>query len=171
MGQDLLLCSGAPLDMCDDHTLGERVRYFRGTTIVCGGTTSKIVARELGREVTVNLSASLGSSLPPTSTIEGIDLVSEGVITLGRVRNLLQSVADQGHSYFTAGGASGEVDVRIAEYLLRAERMVFVVGTRMNKAHFDPFMPIRLERRVDLLRDLARLLGESFGKRVEVEYL
>lgn len=170
MGQDLLLCSGAPLDMCDDRTLGERVRSFRGTKIVCGGTTAKIVARELGREVVVDLASARGSSLPPASTIEGIDLVSEGVITLGRVRNLLQSVASEGHSYFTASD-SGGIDVRIAEHLLHAGRIVFVVGTRMNKAHFDPFMPIRLERRVDLLRDLAELLAREFGKRVEVEYL
>lgn len=171
MEKDLLLCSGAPLDMCDDRTLGERVRSFRGTTIVCGGTTAKIVARELGHEVVVDLASARGSSLPPCSTIEGVDVVSEGIITLGRVRNLLQSVASEGHSYFTAGGGSGGVDVRITEHLLRAGRIVFVVGTRMNKAHFDPFMPIRLERRVDLLRDLADLLVRVFGKRVEIEYL
>ena len=156
--------------MCDDRTLGERVRSFRGAKIVCGGTTAKIVARELGKEVVVDLASARGSSLPPMSAIEGVDLVTEGIITLGRVRNLLQSVASQGHSYFTAGDSGGP-DVRIAEYLLRADRIVFVVGTRMNKAHFDPWMPVRLERRVDLLRDLARLLEVEFGKRLEMEYL
>lgn len=168
LADELLLCSGAPLDMCDDGRLGEIVRTWPGKKIICGGTTAKIIARELGRELVVDLDSARGSTLPPCSHINDVDIVSEGIITLGRVRNLLYSVSQQGHSFFTS---SDEVDSQIAQLLLSHNDILFVIGTRYNKAHFDPWLPVRLERRVGLLGDIAGILRNDFGKPVEVHYM
>ncbi|MEG0725322.1 MAG: hypothetical protein RR485_04700 [Mucinivorans sp.] len=168
MNKELLLCSGAPLDMCDDKKLGEIVRDWQGTKIICGGTTAKIIARELDRSLTVDLESARNSTLPPRSVINGIQIVSEGIITLGRVRNLLESVASQGHSFFTS---SGQVDSQIAQYLLDSNDLLFVIGTRLNKAHFDPWIPVRLERRVDLLADIVKILREDFGKHIQEHFM
>lgn len=163
-----MLCSGAPLDMCDDHLLGAVVRTWHGRKIVCGGTTAKIVGRELGLSVTVDLDSARGTGLPPTSIISGIDIVSEGIITLGRVRNMLHSIASGGHSYFTTSMA---VDSQITKLLLSNRTMLFMIGTRLNKAHFDPWLPIKLEKRVDLLEDIEKILRDEFRKQIEVRYL
>ncbi|MEG1413530.1 MAG: hypothetical protein RR980_00065 [Mucinivorans sp.] len=154
--------------MCDDKQLGEIVRLWQGDSIVCGGTTAKIIARELGRSLTVDLASARGSTLPPRSLIEGIAIVSEGIITLARVRNLISSVASEGHSFFTS---SGQVDSMIAQMLLEANDILFVIGTRYNKAHFDPWLPVRLERRVDLLSDIATILRDDFKKHVQEHFL
>ena len=52
-----------------------------GKHIVCGGTTSSIVAKYLGKplEATLNFEK---SDVPPIAKIEGVDLVTEGVITI-----------------------------------------------------------------------------------------
>lgn len=168
MSEDgLLLCSGAPLDMCDDRVLGSIVRSWGGRKIICGGTTAKIVARELNLTVVVDLESARGTNLPPRSHISGIDIVSEGIITLGRVRNILYAVATEGYSKFTT---STNVDCQIAKMLLSNRSILFVIGTRLNKAHFDPSLPILLERRVDLLADIEKILRDDFRKNVEVRY-
>lgn len=154
--------------MCDDVKLGEIVRQWQGVRIICGGTTAKIISRELDRSLTVDLESARHSTLPPRCNIDGIDIVSEGIITLGRVRNLLHSIARQGHSFFTT---SGEVDSEIASLLLSHNDLLFVIGTRYNKAHFDPWIPVRLERRVDLLSDIIKILRSDFDKYVEEHYM
>lgn len=165
---DLLLITGAPLDISDDKLLGDRIRAFAGTKIVCGGTTAKIVARELGVSVTVvpNLR---GVLLPPASRIAGIDIVSEGAITLGFVRDLLTDIVEDSKPQFL--GMDSRVDKRIVRELLSHRRIAITVGTRLNEAHFDPSLPVVLERRVDLMGDIAHILKHDFRKQLTIEYL
>ena len=79
--------TGAPRSRESDKKLGEIIRNYKGRVIVCGGTTAKIVARELGKDVKADRSPS--GSLPPASIIEGIDLVTEGMLTLTAVAERL----------------------------------------------------------------------------------
>lgn len=154
--------------MCDDRLLGQKVEQWNGTKIVCGGTTAKIVARELRRALTVNINPR-GATLPPTSNISGVDIVSEGIITLGRVRNLLHEIARGTKPMFL--GLEHSVDARIAQAMLAHRSITMIIGTRLNRANFDPTLPISLERRVELLGDIAKVLREEFRKKVTIEYL
>lgn len=165
---DLLLVTGAPLDSSDDRLLGDRIRGFSGAKIVCGGTTAKIVARELGVSVTV-VPNSRGVLLPPASRIAGVDIVSEGAITLGFVRDLLTEIVEDSKPQFL--GMDSRVDKRIVKQLLSHRRIALLVGTKLNQAHFDPSLPVVLERRVDLMSDIARILEQDFRKHITVEYL
>lgn len=166
---DLLFCSGAPLDPTDDKRLGHIVRSWKGKKIIAGGTTAKIIARELNRTITV-LANPRGVTLPATSKIAGINIVCEGVITLGFVRQLLEEVrSGDDHQLFI--GLDASVDSRIVHELLAHRRIKFVVGTKLNEAHFDPSLPVDLERRVDIISDIVRILRDDFRKTVEVDYL
>lgn len=61
-----------------------------GKHIVCGGTTSTLAAEHLGKPLTVAMPLYLDPEIPPTASIEGVDLATEGVITINRVLEYAQ---------------------------------------------------------------------------------
>ncbi len=159
----LLLCSGPPFNETNDRRLAERIRDWTGTAVICGGTTAAIVARELRREITVNLRRDI-SGLPPTSSMPGVDLITEGVLTLARVKSLLEQAS--------SSDLSGRgTDFDLARILLGHDRIDFVVGTRINPQHQDPELPVELELRRNVVKEIGRLLETKFLKEIRIEYL
>lgn len=156
-GEELLLCSGAPLQKEDDAIFGGLVRGSKALKVVMGGTTAKIIVRELGKDIFVDLRRD-PSGLPPTSVVEGFERVSEGVLTLTAVRNFLK---DFGGGFVEGNG----IKYDIVRLLLSHRRIVFLEGTQINKEHLD--LPIKLERRSDLINDICGLLESNFGKEVK----
>lgn len=159
----LLLCSGPPFNETNDRKLAERIKGWDGTAVICGGTTAAIVARELRREISVNLRRDI-SGLPPTSSMPGVDLITEGVLTLARVKSLLEQVSS---SELNGQGT----DFELARILLEHDRIDFVVGTRINPQHQDPALPVELELRRNVIKEIARLLETKFLKEIRIEYL
>lgn len=159
----LLLCSGPPFNETNDRRLAERIRDWTGTAVICGGTTAAIVARELRRDITVNLRRDI-SGLPPTSSMPGVDLITEGVLTLARVKSLL----GQASSSDLSGRGT---DFDLARILLGHDRIDFVVGTRINPQHQDPELPVELELRRNVVKEIGRLLETKFLKEIRIEYL
>ncbi|HKL66742.1 MAG TPA: SpoIIE family protein phosphatase, partial [Bacteroidales bacterium] len=86
----LLLCTGPPYDENKDSLLAEKVTGFDGRIILSGGTTADIIARETGRDIEDNLVFE-DPELPPESFIDGIDLVTEGILTLQKVMSVLEN--------------------------------------------------------------------------------
>ena len=159
----ILVCSGPPFDGKRDGELAELVRTYPGTKIVCGGTTAQIIARELKREVSVSLKRD-PSGLPPTSRMEGVDLVTEGVLTLGKVKVLLDAL---GNTEVSGKGT----DARMARMLLEHDIIDFVVGTRINPVHQDPTLPVELELRRNVVKEIARSLESKFMKEVNLKFV
>lgn len=159
----LLLCSGPPFDETNDRKLAERIGNWDGTAVICGGTTAAIVARELRREISVNLRRDI-SGLPPTSSMQGVKLITEGVLTLARVKSLLEQVSS---SELTGQGT----DFELARILLGHDRIAFMIGTRINPQHQDPALPVELELRRNVIKEIARLLETKFLKEIRIEYI
>lgn len=159
--RNLLICTGPPYDQGKDSYLAERVNHFPGKRILCGGTTANIISRELKRPVTVDLNT-IDKELPPISHIEGIDLITEGILTLSKVERLLT----QGHCKRPYGPAE-----QIIELLHNSDRIIFVVGTRINTAHQDPNLPVELEIRRNVVKKIKYLLETKYLKDVEISYL
>lgn len=159
----LLLCSGPPFNESNDRKLAERVASWQGTTVICGGTTAAIVARELRREISVNLRRDI-SGLPPTSSMPGVNLITEGVLTLARVKSLLEQTSS---SELSGHGT----DYELTRILLSHDCIDFVVGTRINPQHQDPELPVELELRRNVIKEIARLLQTKFLKETRIEYL
>lgn len=159
----LLLCSGPPFDETNDRKLAERVKSWDGATVICGGTTAAIVARELRREISVNLKRDI-SGLPPRSAMPGVNLITEGVLTLARVKSLLEQAVS---SELIGQGT----DFDLARILLGHDRIEFVTGTRINPQHQDPALPVELELRRNVIKEIARLLETKFLKDTRIEYL
>lgn len=159
----LLLVTGPPFAREKDKELADLIREFPGRKVVCGGTTANIVARELRRKVVMSLDH-LDADVPPISRMQGVDLVTEGTLTLGRVVEILEKgpAAESGPRHAAT---------LLAEELLDSDQIEFVVGTRINEAHQDPNTPIELEMRRGLVARIARVLEEKYLKETRRRYV
>jgi len=161
--RQLLLCTGPPYSLDNDKRLAEKVQGFQGSKILCGGTTAEIISRELNLEIEVDMDSAT-STLPPLSHMEGIDLVSEGILTLGRISTLLEQNQVLEEPEDTPAG-------KIIQQFIDNDEIYIVVGTKVNNAHQDPTLPVELEIRRNVMKRIAHLLETKFLKRVLVEYL
>ena len=159
----LLIVSGPPYHKENDVHLARSINQFRGKTIICGGTTAKIVARELDTEVEIDL-ANYTPGLPPRATMKGIDLVTEGVITLARVSEELQK-------YDSNAGVSPGISGQIISMMLESDEIHFISGTRINNAHQDPNLPVELEIRRNVIKRITETLEKKFLKITDITYL
>ena len=100
--------------------------------------------------------------LPPLSYMEGIDLITEGILTLSKVERLLT----QGVPEKSQGPANDLVNL-----IQNSDKITFIVGTRINVAHQDPNLPVELEIRRNVVKKIKYLLETKFLKDVEITYL
>lgn len=140
-----------------------------GKHIVCGGTTSKIAAKYLGKPLKVSLDSGDDPSIPAKGEIEGVDLVTEGVITMSRVLEYAKDHIGENALYgdwsYKRGGAA-----EIARMLFdEATDINFYVGRAVNPAHQNPDLPINFNIKMNLVNELAECL-KKMGKRIKVSY-
>lgn len=161
--RNLLVCTGPPYEEDKDKQLANQVKCFDGKKIICGGTTSSIIARELNEEVEVGLNIT-DRNLPPASKMRGVDLVTEGILTIGKVAELLEKTDYKG--LYDKGPAAD-----IVRMLLSSDKITFIVGTRINNAHQDPSLPVELEIRRIVIKKIKRILEDKFLKEVELKFI
>ncbi|MGQ1787559.1 SpoIIE family protein phosphatase [Saccharicrinis sp. GN24d3] len=159
----LLIVTGPPFHKENDTVLARSISDFYGKTIVCGGTTSKIVARELGSEVEIDLNNYV-PGLPPKATMKGVDLVTEGIITLAKVSEELETINSIGQ---VPNSTSGE----IIKMMMESDEIQFISGTRVNNAHQDPNLPVELEIRRNVVKRISHRLENKFLKKTSITYL
>ena len=140
-----------------------------GKHIICGGTTSSIAAKWLGKPVKANLNYDKDSDVPPTAEIEGVDLVTEGVITVNKVLINALDYLEENKNYeqwdYKRDGAS-----MISRLLFEeATDINFYVGRAMNPAHQNPDLPINYNIKMKLVEDLSDCL-KKMGKKIKVSY-
>lgn len=139
-----------------------------GKHIVCGGTTSSIAAKYLGKPVKATLNFEQ-SDVPPIAEIEGVDLVTEGVITINKVIEYAKDALSSNELYdqwsIKQDGAS-----RICRLLFEeATDINFYVGRAVNPAHQNPDLPINFNIKMNLVEKLSNCL-KQMGKRIKVSY-
>ena len=139
-----------------------------GKHIVCGGTTSSIAAKYLGKPLKASLNF-VKSDVPPIAEIEGVDLVTEGVITMNRVVEYAKDTLKDNELYekwsFGQDGASLICRMLFEE----ATDINFFVGRAINPAHQNPDLPINFNIKMNLVEELSKSLRQM-GKRVKVSY-
>jgi hypothetical protein len=86
----LLLVTGPPFSEAKDQELAAVVKSFNGRKVICGGTTAQILGRELDEEIEMDLDI-VDPEIPPPSRMAGIELITEGTITLSKVAEMLES--------------------------------------------------------------------------------
>ena len=157
-----LIVTGAPRNRESDKRLGDIIRNYDGNVIVCGGTTAKIVARELGTDVKSDRSPS--GTLPPASIIEGVDLVTEGMLTLSAVNERLQQK-------ILLKNMPEDPAKRIIKILRETDQVEFVVGTKINDDTDDPTLAAKIGVRFPLIEHITRSMERNYLQEVEISYI
>ncbi len=162
------LLIGPPRDPGDDERMLSRFFSEEGKHIVCGGTTSSLAAKFLGKDVRIGFDY-VDSDIPPIAKIDGVDLVTEGIITINRVLHYAQSCLADNRCY-TEWCVKKDGASRIAGMLFEeATDIHFFVGKAVNPAHQNPDLPIHFNLKMRLIDELAECL-KHMGKKIEVRY-
>ncbi|MGE5496614.1 MAG: SpoIIE family protein phosphatase [Syntrophothermus sp.] len=158
-----IVLTGPPTSREKDPEIASIISRFDGRKIISGGTTAKIVARELSAGITVNLK-DYDPDIPPGSAMDGIDLVTEGTITMGKLLEALENGGEK-----TA--RSGSVLTAFLNMLMDSDVIHFVVGTKINEAHQDPNIPVELGLRRNLVKNIVKVLEEKYLKETRIQFI
>ena len=159
---------GPPFNRDDTNRMMALFFSKEGKHIVCGGTTSSLAARYLGKPLRASLNFE-SSDVPPTAELEGVDLVTEGVITVNKVVEYAKDYLGENKHYehwnFKRDGASMICRLLFEE----ATDINFYVGRAINPAHQNPELPITFSIKMNLVEELSACL-KKMGKRIKVSY-
>lgn len=158
----LSLLTGPPKDMTNDEKVIRRFMCNDGKKIIAGGSTANMVGKYLDEKVGVSL-VSEDPNVPPIGYLEGIDLVTEGILTLNVVierlldKNLNDSPLEDGATL-------------MAKMLNEADSIEILAGTAINPAHQNPNFPFKINFRSQVLGELQKIL-QNKGKQVHIEWV
>jgi hypothetical protein len=161
---------GPPSKPEDDETVVRRLLTATGKKVCCGGTTSNIVSRITGKEILTDSLLNMTADVPPKGFIEGIDLVTEGVLTLQKVARYLDRAAKD-PQYEEELELSKQQDGAscLVRVFLEASEITFMVGLSDNPAHSNiDYSPISLNAKIALIEEVAENL-RTIGRIVRVE--
>lgn len=161
-----VLFSGPPIDLNMDRHIVNKIIKTSGRKIVCGGTAGNIVARELGESLTTNFDI-IDDDVPPIGYIKGIDLVTEGVLTIKKATEKLEELKD-GTDLSCIHGKDGAS--KLASILYEdCTHINMIIGRAINPAHQNPDFPDELSIKMHVINRLREVLTK-LGKIVSVEY-
>lgn len=158
-----LIVTGPPFTKEADEVLKEKIESFDGKKIVSGGTTAQIVSRLFNKKLKIDMSC-WSKEVPPSSKMEGIDLVTEGMLTLSQVANILEKKLNP-------QDLPNDPAKKFVEILLNSDQVHFIVGTKINEAHQDPNIPVEIGIRRTIIGRLRKALEEIYLKETSQEYL
>ena len=159
---------GPPFNRDDADRMMSLFFSKEGKHIICGGTTSSIAAKYLNKSLKPTLNFEQ-SDVPPIAELEGVDLVTEGVITVNKVVEYAKDYLGENKHYphwsVKRDGAS-----LISRLLFEeATDINFYVGRAINPAHQNPDLPINFHIKMNLVDELSACL-KKMGKRIKVSY-
>ena len=122
---------------------------------------SGLLNRKLELDIDID---DLEPDIPPTSSMEGINLVTEGIITLSKVAQLLEDDTPREHVARTPAKS-------VAEALLHSDIIHVLAGTTINKAHQDPNVPVELEIRRNIIKRILNILENKYLKETHLKFI
>ncbi len=159
---------GPPQDRDDAERMMNLFFSKEGKHIICGGTTAAIAAKHLRVPVKPGSGGTV-EGIPPTSEIEGVDLVTEGVITMNRVVDYAHDFIGENTQYETWSYGHDGASMICRLLFEEATDINFYVGRAVNPAHQDPDLPINFHIKMRLVDELSEAL-RAMGKRVKISY-
>lgn len=162
--------TGPPSRKEDDERVVHDFMKQEGKKVICGGTSANVASRVLKREI-VTLVKHADPKIPPMATMEGLDLVTEGVLTIGSALDLLHRYEndDFDEAFFDALDAENGA-AKLARLLIEeCTDLNLFVGRALNPAHQNSNLPFDLSVRMNLVEQLKDC-AERMGKHVTVKY-
>ena len=124
-----------------------------GKHIICGGTTAILASKYLGTELIVDLNY-FDCKIPPSGQIEGVDIVTEGVITLGMVLERARLFINNGDVLFRSMQYSDSVSKICRMLFDDSKKINFFIGQAINEAHQKPGSTISFESKMNIILEL-----------------
>lgn len=159
----LTVAVGPPKNKEDDAKIAQMIREEAGSKVICGGTTGSIIAREWGRDIEVDLK-NLDPEVPPYGRLRGVDLVTEGIITLSKTLEALKAEEGKNKRFEQKNAVA-----LLSKMFLESDNIRFLVGKAINPAHQNPDLPLNLALKMQVVKEIAETL-EQKGKKVELLY-
>ncbi len=157
--RESMIFTGPPYDMAQDNYYAANFYNFKGKKAIAGGTTANLISRELNIEIEADRNINVGK-LPGISHMKGIDLVTEGILTLTKTAEYLES-----------GIKSDDAAGKLMDFFLDSDVIKFMVGVKLNQAHYNPNLPIEIEIRKNIIKKIVKLLEDKYTKKVDVTYI
>ncbi|MGL5656774.1 MAG: SpoIIE family protein phosphatase [Fusobacteriaceae bacterium] len=158
---------GPPGNPENDKYLFNNIRTAKGKIILSGGTTANIVAKEFREDIDLDLKDYLSSEVPPIGYLKGVDLVTEGLITINKTIKLLKEVYSE-KSELLPENNGAYIVARMLLY--EATHVNIWAGTAVNSAHQNPDFPIDFNIKLNMISELEAVL-KNLGKVVQLRYL
>ena len=158
---------GPPSNRDDANRMMSLFFAKEGKHIICGGTTSSIAAKWLHKPLRPSLK--FDGDIPPIATLEGVDLVTEGVITVNRVVEYAQDYISENRRYDEWSNQKDGASLISQLLFEEATDINFYVGRAINPAHQNPDLPINFNIKMNLVQELSAAL-QKMGKRIKVSY-
>lgn len=158
--RESLVFTGPPFMQNKDAEYAQMFKDFKGKKAIAGGTTANLISRELNIPITMDKTISIGK-LPSCSYMEGVDLVTEGILTLTQTLEYLEDGA------WDIDNAAG----KLVQFLLDSDCIYFMVGAKLNQAHYNPTLPIEIEIRKNIIKKIKAILQDKYYKKVSMQYM
>lgn len=157
------LFTGPPKDKSKDSEAIKKFMASEGSKVVCGGTAANIVERELNKKLKVDLDY-INPNIPPKATLEGIDLITEGVLTLSKTLDKLkiyERCIDENCEKNELKGKDASCD--LFRVLINCTHLNLWMGTAINEAHQNVDFPAELSIKLRIVEDICDVL-KNLGK-------
>lgn len=166
----LNIFTGPPKNKEDDEAIVREFMSMEGKKVVSGGTSANIVARVLKKQIVTTINYD-DPTVPPMAHIDGLDLVTEGVVTLGKMLNLLKRYAsDEFDADFFDELDADNGASRLAKMIIEeCTEIRLFVGTARNIAYKNTNLPFELSARMNLVEQLQDV-AKQIGKNITVKY-
>lgn len=162
----LTLFTGPPKDKSMDEDFVKMVEDASGMVVLSGGTTANIVAERWKRDIIIDLEEYRRDSIPPVGRLDGVDLVTEGLITLNRATEYLSSYIHEG-----AELTGDDAAMQLARMLVfESSHIEIVAGTAVNPAHQNPDFPVDFNIKLKVVKNLKEIL-KCLGKNVNIIHI
>lgn len=152
----------------DDNKMMNLFFSKAGKRIICGGTTSLVAAKYLDKPCQVQLEFP-DPDIPPIAKIEGVDLVTEGVVTINKVLSYAQDYLQDNKSYQELNSKRDGASMLARMLFEDATDINFFVGQAINPSHQNPDLPINFNIKMNLVKELSNCLTQM-GKRIKINY-
>ena len=162
------LMFGPPQNPEDVHNMMSLFFAKQGRHIVCGGTTSTLAAKFLGKELETTIDY-IDPRIPPIARIEGVDLVTEGVLTISRVLEYAKDYIGKNILYNEWHSKNDGASIIARMLFEEATDINFYVGKAINPAHQNPNLPIGFNIKMQLVEELSKIL-KQMGKTINLSY-
>ncbi|MBU5428272.1 serine/threonine-protein phosphatase [Tissierella pigra] len=157
---------GPPENPAEDHKILNMFFGKKGKHVVCGGSTANMVAKFLKRPI-ISIDNTSSESIPAMSKIEGVDLVTEGIITLRNIPKLIREYEENAIILLELEKRKDGVAMLARMLIEDATDINIYLGNAVNDSHQDGESGIDMVSKLKLVQNIGENL-EKIGKKVKI---